>query len=356
MKKNVTIYDIAKESGVSVSTVSRVLNKSPLVSDRSMERVRAVIDKYQFEPSAVARAMSQNYTKTLGVLVTDIANPYFSALFLEIQRYAMQNNYSIILCNTSLCGAPYSLPNPYTEKDYFQMLLGKRIDGAIVLGGENDKDVISEEYKTALRDFSGQIPTVVIGREIEGCSCIFLNRNQGKGISTLVRHLAALGNQRIGFVGGEPGIQQTTTRLQAYKSTLESIGLGWDPDLIALTNFYTGDGYEGMMGILKRGVKKPDAMVAINDAVAVGAIRAILDCGLRCPEDIAIVSGDQFFDSEYAVPRLTTLDQQNDYLGRLSILSLIGAINGVSEPITFEHSPRLIIRESCGAKIRRTFG
>ena len=353
MKKSTTIYDIARESGMSVSTVSRVLNNSPSVSEKSLRKVRAVIDKYQFAPSAVARAMSNNRTKTFGVIVSDIANPYFSALFLEVERYALQYNYSIILCNTLFGGSSHGVSSPISEAEYFQTLLSKKIDGAIIMGGEIDKEQITDDYLQALNRLAAQIPVVVIGQAIEGCNCIFLNRNLGGGFSSLVRHLAVLGNRRIGFVGGEPGVRQTTARFEAYRATLESMGLPYEPELVALTDYYSKDGYEGMTHILNSKVEPPDAVVAINDAVAIGAIRAINDHALRCPEDIALVSGDQFFESDFITPRLTSLDQQNGYLGRLAILSLISAVNGVHEDVAFEHDPRLIIRESCGSKIDR---
>lgn len=351
-----TIYDIARESGVSVSTVSRVINNSPNVAEKSKAKVRAVIDKYHFEPSQLARALTVNKTNTIGVIVSDIANPYFSALYLEIQRYAMERGYSVILCNTLFGGASHGVASTFSENEYFKNLLSKKVDGAIILGGENDKEQISKKYIDALNDFASKVPVVVLGEQIEECDkCIFLNRNLGGGFPALVQHLAVLGNRRIGFVGGEPGVRQTTARFKAYQNTLISLGLEFDPKLVALTNYYSKDGYEGMMEILDSGVQRPDAVIAINDAVAIGCIRAINDRSLRCPEDIALVSGDQFFESDYVTPRLTSLDQQNDYLGRLSILALISAIKGIQETITFEHKPRLIIRESCGNGIQRDF-
>jgi LacI family transcriptional regulator len=357
MKKNVTIYNIAEESGVSVSTVSRVINNSPHVSARTLKRVQEVIDKYQFSPSALARAMSINQTHTIGVVTPDIANPYFSALFLEIERHALQNSYSIVLCNTLFGGSSRGVSSSITEAQYFTLFAGKEVDGVIVTGGEIDKEEVSAEYIAAINRLATIVPVVIIGQEVQDCEgCLFLNRNLGGGFPSLVRHLSALGNRRIAFVGGEPGVRQTTARLAAYQATLESLNLPCDPALIALSNYYTKDGYSAMSRILDDpAAEKPDAVVAINDAVAIGAIRTINDHGLRCPEDIALVSGDQFFESDYITPRLTSLDQQNNYLGRLSIMTLISAINGVREAVEFEHNPRLIIRESCGAQIDRVF-
>ncbi len=356
MKKNVTIYDIAKESGVSVSTVSRVINNNPHISAKTLKRVQEVINKHHFSPSAVARAMSINKTKTIGVITPDIANPYFSSLFLEIERSALENHYSIVLCNTLFGGASHGVSSPITEAQYFAGFMSKEVDGVIVTGGEMDKEEVSQEYLAAMNRLAAVVPVVIIGQEVPKCEgCLFLNRNLGGGFSALVRHLFALGNRRIAFVGGEPGVRQTTARLEAYRRTLQSLNLSFDASLVALSDYYAKDGYSAMCRILDNPPERPHAAVAINDAVAIGAIRAINDRNLRCPEDIAVVSGDQFFESDYTTPRLTSLDQQNNYLGRLSITMLISAINGVSETVDFQHNPRLIIRESCGAQIDRTF-
>jgi Transcriptional regulators len=355
MKKEVTIYHIAKESGVSVSTVSRVLNKNPNVSSKALERVNNVIEKYNFTPSSLARAMTSNKTGTLGVIMPDITNPYFSALFLEIQRYALEFNYSIILCNTLYGGSSHGVSSPINEMQYFNMMLDKKVDGVIITGGEVDRDTVSEEYIEALDDLNKNVPVVVIGQTIENCNCIFINRNLDGGISSLVHHLLALGRKRIGFIGGEEGIKTTTARFNAYKKTLESLMISYDPSIVALSNYYIADGYRAMVSILENDSPNPTAVVAINDMVALGSIRAINDKGLRVPEDISVVSSDQFFEGEYTVPRLTTLDQQNSHLGRFSIMTLISSINGICDPINISHDPRLIIRESCGAQLNCHF-
>lgn len=299
--------------------------------------------------------MTVNQTNTLGVIMPDITNPYFSSLFLEIERYALENHYSIVLCNTLFGGSSHNVPSPFTEAQYFQSMKERRVDGIIVTGGEIDKDNVSDGYIAALNNLCETMAVVIIGQKVEGCKCLFIDRNLSGGFSSLVRHLAALGNRRIGFVGGETNVRQTTARLKAYRETLLSLSLPCEPALIALSDYYTKDGYEAMNRILTGDAPYPDAVVAINDAVAIGAIRAINDYGLQCPHDIAVVSGDQFFDSNFITPRLTSLDQQNDYLGRLSITTLISAIHGVNETVTLAHDPRLIVRESCGSQIKREF-
>lgn len=355
MKKDVTIYQIADESGVSVSTVSRILNNSPHVSQKSLDRVNAVINKYNFTPSSLARAMTSNKTGTLGVVMPDITNPYFSALFLEIQRYALEYKYSIILCNTLYGGSSHGVASPINEMQYFQMMRNKNVDGVIVTGGEIDREVVSGQYVEALNDLNENVPVIVIGQTIKDCNCIFINRNLDGGISSLVNHLLALGRQRIGFVGGEDGIKTTVARLSAYTQTLKSHMIPYDPSIVALSNYYVPDGHRAMTSILENDSPNPTAVIAINDMVALGAIRAINDKGLRVPEDISVVSSDQFLESEYTTPRLTTLDQQNSYLGRLSIMTLISCMNGIRDPINIFHDPKLIIRESCGAQLNQHF-
>lgn len=350
MDKQITIYQIADESGVSVSTVSRVLNGGEHVSSKSLEKVKRVIEKYNYSPNAIARAMTNHHTKTIGVMLPDITNPYFSALFLEIERYALSRQYSVILCNTLYGGASHGVTSPIGEIGYLKILKERMVDGIIITGGQLDLQDTPAEYINALNELNKSIPLVLIGQEVDGCECLSVGRSLNGGVSALVQHLSALGNRLIGFVGGEIGVRQTYARLEAYRQTLESLGLPGYPELVALSDYYTADGYAAMNRILQ-GTVIPQAVIAINDSVALGAIRAICDRGLKVPEDIAVVSCDKFYDSEFYVPRLTTLDQQNEYLGRLSIQLLMGAIAGIGESIDVKHTPQLIINESCGVKL-----
>jgi len=353
--KKLTIYDIARLSGMSVSTISRVLNNSPNVSAKTKAHVTDIIEKYHFSPSSVARAMMNNHTQTLGVIVSDITNPYYSELYLEIQRYAVNFGYSIILCNTFYGGSSHGVSDAIPENTYFQMMLDKKVDGVLILGGEIDRDQVSDSYREALDHMGRQIPVVVLGQRIPDCHCIFVNRNLSGGVSALIHHLLALGRRKIGFVGGEKGIRITTARVNTYKQTLKGLEVPLHPSMISLSNFYAPDGYQAMLKLLKQTKVSPTAVLCINDAVAQGAIRAIMDEGLRVPEDISVVSCDQFPAAEYSCPRLTSLDQQNSYLGRMSIITLISAINNEPECIDISHEPHLIIRESCGAGLGYRF-
>lgn len=353
MKKRVTIYDIANESGVSVSTVSRVLNNSPSVSEKKFNRVKEVIDKYNFTPNSLARGLTSKQTMTLGVIIPDISNPFFASLFLEIERYSLEHNYTIILCNTLYGGSSHGVKSPFNELMYFQMMLDKQVDGVLIVGGQVDKEDIAEDYLIALNELNKSIPVVIIGEPFDNCDCLFINRNLGGGVASAVQHLHALGNNRIGFVGGEAGVRITTARFEAYRNTLKSLSLPFDNSIVALSDYYIQDGFSAMNKILSNTSLNPTAIIAINDMVAIGAMRAIHDAALKVPDDIAVVSCDQFFESDYLIPRLTSLDQQNDYLGRLSIMQLVSAINGVKETVNINHTPQLIIRESCGSKLKR---
>lgn len=347
MKSEVTIYQIAEECGVSPATVSRVLNNSNRVSERTRSKVRQAIESHHFSPSGIARAMSNRATHTIGVILPDITNPYFSALFLEVQRYALAHGYSVLLCNTLYGGASHEINSPFEEMQYFDMLGDRRVDGCIVIGGQLDLDAPSDDYVRALNRLNAAVPVVAIGQPLAGCECTFVSRDLGGGVASLVEHLYALGNRRIGFIGGQIGVRQTTERLKVYRMTLKALSLPVAEDRILLSNYYSPNGYEDMKRFLAAG-GQADAMVAINDQVAIGAIRAIFDEGLSVPGDIAVVSCDSFPGGEYQYPRLTGLNQQNEYIGKMAILSLLSAIGGIRETVTVQHTPVLVVRESCG--------
>ncbi|EOI03099.1 hypothetical protein UAY_00846 [Enterococcus moraviensis ATCC BAA-383] len=352
MKKTITIKEIAKKSGVSVSTVSRVLNNHPSVSPTKRAKVQAVIKEEGFQPSMLARGMVSNKTQTLAVLVPDINNPYFTALISEIEIASQALNYSLLLFNTMTAGHNKQKDSSFAEQNTFNTILEKKVDGVIILGGEIDKDDPNADYLNALNQLNQQIPVLIVGQHQENCTAHFVERDLEKGVFLATQHLLALGNRSIGFIGGEPAIKITTQRVAAFKKAL-SLYTTFDESLLYLSDFYTEDGYNSMSQLIASKHPLPDAVIAINDHVALGAFRALKDHQLSCPEDIAIASCDAFPNGEYQTPRITTVNQHNSYLGQIAVDRLLKLIDDESVEQYEIHSPDLIIRESCGIKKER---
>lgn len=350
MNKHITIKQIAEESNVSISTVSRVLNGNAPVAPEKRKRVEDIIQKYDFTPNAAARTLISRQSMTLGIVMPDITNPYFAALFLEIERCALEAGYSVILCNTLYIGSNENVLKQKTQRNYFQMLMDKQVDGVIITGGEIDLEDISEDYKQLLSRLNKVMPVVVIGEPIEGTGCTFIQRESARGIISAVNHLRSLGHKHIAFVGGQPGVKITSLRLNSYKAALHALGLDYDDNLVALSDYYIKDGYNAMNEVLDRDVYF-SAVIAINDAVAMGAQRALADKTMKVPEEVAIISCDQFYTGEFNVPRLTSIEQQNSQLGRMALMTLISAIKGIAEPLKLSFTPELVVRESCGASL-----
>ncbi len=350
MNQDVTIVQIAEESGVSIATVSRVLNGTVPVSPKTRERVEAVIQKYHYTPNPLAQGLILRQSKTLAVIVPDITNPYFSTLFSVIERAAHEARYSVVLCNTSFNAVSYADGEHEKEENYFRMVLEKKVDGAVIAGGQVDLCQISEEYKEALERLAASIPVVVVGQPIPGVSCNFVEKENERGLAIAIRYLASLGHRRIGFVGGERGVNITESRLRVYHDTVKELGLDEDADLVATSDYYLPDGYVAAKQLL--GLRKPvTAMLAMNDNVAIGAIRAAADCGRLIPRDIALISCDQFMDGNFLTPRLTSLDRHTEVLGLYVIQLLLSMIQKTEPPQEPDLSPSLIIRESSGGQI-----
>lgn len=349
-KSTVTITEIAKESGVSIATVSRVLNGNVPVSETKRKHVEEVIKKYNFIPNELARSLIRKETKTLGVIIPDISNPYFSSMFLEIERYALEAGYSLFLCNTLFGGSSHDIRNTKEEAYFFQLMIDKKVDGVLIMGGQVDLVTIEDSYKEALKQLSSQLPVVVIGRKINDVDCIFIQNETGSGVTTALNYLYMLGHRRIAFVGGQEKVTITEIRLQAYKDALTSLNLTPDNRLISLSDYYAQDGYTAITSLIDRHISFT-AFLAINDAVALGAIRALTDRGYKIPEDIALISCDQFQTSDYQIPRLTGINYHNEILAHTAISSLLNLIHNIEVPSYVTRSPELVIRESCGTQL-----
>lgn len=349
-QKQITIKEIAKQCGVSVSTVSRVLNNNPSVNPAKRAKIQALIDQYGYQPSMFARGMVSKQTHTLAIVVPDITNPYFTSLIFEIEQYAKMVGYAVLLMNTMTAGMNKDIESSLREVDNFKTIKEKQVDGVIILGGELDKVVVDQEYLDNLNKLNQEIPVIIIGQKHVGCDCVFIERDLDKGVRLLTQHLLALGHRKIGFIGGEPGVKITEIRLQTFKETL-GIYTKVDEDYIISNDYYVKDGYDAMKQLLEQDKDNPSAVVAINDMVAIGAIRALVDAGLSCPRDIKIASCDYFLNSEYQVPRITTVDQHNKYLGEVAVRKLLHLIDENNVDVPFHHDPKLLIRESCGIKM-----
>ena len=194
---------------VSVSTRFRAwLNRSaPPCRRKTRASVLRVIEANHFTPSGIARAMSNRSTRSVGIMLPDITNPYFSALFLEIQRYTLESGYSALLFNTLYGGSSHAIGSPFEEIQYFEMLRDKRVDGCIILGGQMDLDNPSEEIRSGVGS-PQPVPALVvaIGQPLAGCNCIFINRDLGGGVGLADPAIWwRWANRRIGFLGRAAG-------------------------------------------------------------------------------------------------------------------------------------------------------
>lgn len=342
MQHNMTITEIARESGVSISTVSRVLNGTASVADDKRARVEATIRKYNFAPNAFARGLVSKHSMTIGVIIPDISNPYFSSVFCEIEKAAHDAGYSTLLCNT-LYHSDIASP---LEEDYIQMMISKHVDGLIIAGGQQDLVHPGVSYLEALKRAAATLPTIIIGEKISGIPCLFLDREQDNGITTAVKHLVSLGHQRIAFLGGEDDVKITMRRIASYKDALSSFSLPVENDLIVLTDYYAPDGYRAVNLLLERQVPFTAAL-AVNDNVALGAIRAFRDRGIFIPNDISLISCEYFTTSDFFTPRMTVIDRHSNRFGKLVIQKLLNVMNGQEEDDHIDITPELLVRESC---------
>lgn len=346
MKQMVTIYDIAHEAGVSPATVSRVITGNAGVSLEKSRRVRKVIEQYNFQPNALARSLLTKESKTIGVILPDIVNPFFGEIFLEVEACAINTGYSVILCNsvnTSL----------HTDKDaesmYLNVLAEKQVDGIMFLGGRANAVKTDRKLADEMNAILSRVPMVMINGRMRGVDCHRVRSDEREGIFQLVEYLHSLGHKKTGFIGGIPGITSTEIRHKAMKEALQYFNMDYNNKWVCFSDFSIKSGYDAMNALLSGTEKqeRPTAIIAVNDFAAIGAMKYAAANGIRIPEDISITGFDDSYLCDIVTPGLTSVSHNIKELARIAIDMLCAAMSGKSAARESVVKPGLVLRESC---------
>jgi LacI family transcriptional regulator len=327
----VTIADVAREAGVSQQTVSRVINHKGEISESTRGRVLEVIQRLGYRPSRIARGLATNKTMTIGLVVPDIANPFFSEIARGADGAAHDAGYSLLLGN--------AFEDAEREADVLHTLEEKRVDGIVLCSSRLPVDKLDE--------FCAQQPAVVlINRWNQRANVGTVQVDDAAGANAAVRHLIAAGRRVIGFLAGPPISHSGQERARGYASALTEAGLVPDPALIVACSPDLEGGKQAAANLL---IARPDvsALFCYNDLVAAGALHACAGLGRRVPEDIAVVGCDDIPLAEMVTPPLTTLHVPQQEMGAAAIKLLLDKINdcagGCREVVLL---PRLVIRAS----------
>lgn len=342
MKRDtITIYDLAREAGVSPATVSRVLNKSARVKPEKQERVMKLVEKYKFVPSAVAQGLSNKNTKTIGVLLSDVRNPFYSTMYVGIETAAIANGYNVILCD--------ALNDPDIEYQHLEMLESKNVDVFLLLGGGADDRNPRPEYRKLVERIIQKTPVIFAS----GLTCFDTCRllmNDLPGIEALMAYLFGLGHRKFALVGGLDSIAPTHSKIQTISGILERSGYpqeeGW---IIETQRYEVEDGYQAGKKLFKRPKKDlPTAVIGINEMVALGVMRAAEEAGLRIPEDLSLAGFDNTFLSKICTPSLTCVGCIYDVYGE-KLMELV-------KKLARDPSYREVSMVPCGLTVRRSCG
>ncbi|ENM3751934.1 substrate-binding domain-containing protein [Vibrio cholerae] len=327
-----TMKDIARLAGVSTSTVSHVINKSRFVSDEIAERVNNAAQQLNYAPSALARSLKMNRTKTIGMLVTTSTNPFFGEVVKGVERSCYHQGYNLILCNTE--------GDNQRMKASINTLLQKRVDGLLLMCStlEGERLDVFDRYP--------DIPIVVMdwGPILFASDKIQDNSLQGGYMAA--KHLIESGHKEIGCITGPLIRHQAQMRYEGYKRALAEAGIAINPDWIVESDFECEGGYQAFEKLYQRG-KLPSALFVSNDMMAMGVIQAASQRGLRVPDDLSLIGYDDVHIAKFMTPALTTIHQPKYRLGKAAVDTLLYRLeNPDTTAQVVQLEPTLVVRNS----------
>ncbi len=331
----VSLRDVARQAGVSPMTVSRVLNNPGSVRKETRERVEKIIASTGYIPNRLAQGLISQRTGTIGLIIPDVANPFFALVLRAAEMTARREGYRLLVCNTEGDAA--------LERDYIQNLLSHQVDGLIIAP-------VSDRSHTGLLPLMQRnYPLVLLDRSVHGIDCDLVQGDSAGGAHRLVRHLIGVGHRRIAMILGADDVSTSRERYAGYCEALEAAGLPLERDLVVETTVDLPGGYRAMQQILALG-ERPSAIFAVNNMTALGAMQALREQGLSVPEAIALVCFDDVEHLAIWAPFMTVVDQPAEAFGAMATQMVLERIGGraTEKPRLVRLPTKLIIRTSCG--------
>lgn len=326
-----TLEMVAKEAGVSIATVSRIINGTAKVSAERKDAVEAAIAKLNFRPNAAARGLALGKSNTIGVITQAIDSPFYGEGLRGIEDYLQQRGYTALFMSGNW--------DQQDEVRCMSELLSRRVDGIIMFAGRLDD--------RQLVNYAKQVPIVVSGRSLKAPGVFSLPVDDERGAMLATRHLIELGHRRIAFIAGILDHPDASLRLKGYRRALTDAGIPHDPKLVVPGDFHEEGGVEATMRLLSSGTRFT-ALFCVNDQSAYGACLALYRSGLNCPRDVSVVGFDDLHSSSYRVPPLTTIRQSIRVLGESSGAAMLQMLEGERPDISLPQV-ELIVRESTAA-------
>ncbi|GIH16768.1 LacI family transcriptional regulator [Rugosimonospora africana] len=312
----VTITDVARAADVSAATVSRVLNNPDGVSPELRQRVIEAIDALGYRPNSSARSLRTRATRVLGVIVSDVTNPFFTSMVRGVEDVAQKSGYSVMLANTD--------EDLAKEQRYLEVFAAEQIAGVVLSPAsatDTRIDVLSRRG----------IPAVTFDRRLRTAEVDRVTINNRRAAEQATEHLIEQGCRRIAFISGPPGISTSSERLAGYHAGLRRAGLPIEPGLVSDGGFRVVGGHEAALRLLAQD-PRPDGMLVANNLMTVGAVNALDDLALRVPTDLALVGFDDLSWALNARSRITTVDQPTYEIGRRAAELLLGRVQGERSP------------------------
>ena len=327
----VTLQDVALKAGVSIKTVSRVINNQGEISEATRQHVLVIINELSYRPNMLARSLLSGKSSTIAVIIPQITDPFFPEVIHGVEDVARQHGYNVFLCNTN--------DDPRQELYYLDVLAGKQVDGIILCGSRLSVEQLTEVGKK-------HRIAILTSREPRATAVIKIAGEAG--LYEITSYLLTLGHQRIAHIGWQ--IKDEPDRLSGYRNALLEHGLVPDDRWIKLVDHVSIEsGYAAAQQLLEQ-APEITAITCYNDLMAVGALQACKALKIRVPEDIAIVGFDDISLAALVTPSLTTMHVPRYRLGQMTLellLRVIAADGALEEHLSVE--PHLVIRDSCGA-------
>jgi DNA-binding LacI/PurR family transcriptional regulator len=331
----VNIFDIAKKTGFSITTVSRVINDTGLVKQETREKILQVMRENNYTPNSLAQGLAKKESTAIGMLVPNINNPFYSEMVRAVQDVVGKNNYALVAVNTD--------DRLDEEKRILSALIAKRVDGLIFAGGRD----LDDAHNRHVRDVAKRIPTVFVCEDIDDPNIYCVNTRKELATRLLTRHLIELGHSRIYFVNTQEEFKPSTEKIAGYRAALEENGISYAPNRVLHCNNTIFDGYTAGQRIAEN-LNGATAVITASDIMAMGLMNALVKAGYSIPDDISVAGFDNIAISEYFNPSLTTVGSSLYEMAQMAAVILERLISGKSvERRVTVLEPKVVLRSSC---------